>query len=266
VGSDPVVCVTGANGQLGRALRPLLPQAEYLDLDELDVTDRRAVHDRLGGVDLVINCAALTDVDGCEADPERATAVNARGAAHVAMAARRVIHISTDYVFDGDKHGEYTEHDPPNPRSAYGRSKLEGERGVLDNGPNLVLRTSWLFGDGRNFVRSVVAADRAGKPLRVVADQRGRPTGADGLAAAVVFLAARGETGILNVAGDGAPCTWAQLAELAVGHPVEHVTSEQWGAPAPRPRNSVLALDRARSLGVPLTDWRQSLRRYVEGL
>jgi dTDP-4-dehydrorhamnose reductase len=266
VGSDPVVCITGADGQLGRALRPLLPGANFIGPDELDVTDQRAVRHLLGGVDLVINCAALTDVDGCEADPEQANAVNAWGAAHVAMAAHRVIQISTDYVFDGEKQGEYTEDDEPNPRSVYGLSKLEGERGVLEVGRNLVVRTSWLFGDGRNFVRSVVAADRAGKPLRVVSDQRGRPTGADALARAVAFLAGRAETGILHVAGDGQPCTWAELAELAVGHPVQHVTTAEWGAPAPRPRNSVLALDRARSLGVPLTDWRQSLRRYVEGL
>jgi dTDP-4-dehydrorhamnose reductase len=266
VGSDPVVCVVGADGQLGRALRPHLPQADFIGLEQLDITDQRAVRHRLGGVDLVVNCAALTDVDGCEAQPDQAMAVNAEGAAHVATAARRVIQMSTDYVFDGEASGEYTEDDRPNPRSVYGRSKLEGERAVLAAGPNLVIRTSWLFGDGRNFVRSVVAADRAGRPLRVVADQRGRPTGADGLAVAVAFLAGRDDTGVLNVAGDGRPCTWAELAELAVGHPVEHVTTEEWGAVAPRPRNSVLSLERARSLGVPLTDWRESLRRYVEGL
>lgn len=266
MGSDPVVCVVGADGQLGRALRPHLPQANFIGLQELDITDQRAVRHLLGGVDLVVNCAALTDVDGCEAQPEQAMAVNAWGAAHVAMAARRVIQLSTDYVFDGDADREYTEDDEPNPRSVYGRSKLEGERGVLAAGPNLVVRTSWLFGDGRNFVRSVVAADRAGRPLRVVSDQRGRPTGADGLAVAVAFLAGRDDAGILNVAGDGAPCTWAELAELAVRHPVEQVTTEEWGAVAPRPRNSVLSLERARSLGVPLTDWRESLRRYVEGL
>ena len=266
MGSDPVVCVTGAAGQLGRALRPLLPAATFIDVEQLDVTDGEAVRRALDGVDLVVNCAALTDVDGCEREPERAMAVNARGAAHIAVAGPRVIQISTDYVFDGEADGEYAEDDEPNPRSVYGRSKLEGERAVLEAGPNLVVRTSWLFGDGRNFVRSVVAADRAGRQLRVVADQRGRPTGAEALARAVAFLAGGEAAGILHVAGDGDPCTWAELAELAVGHPVEHVTTEEWGAAAPRPRNSVLALDRARSLGVPLTDWRLSLRRYVEGL
>jgi dTDP-4-dehydrorhamnose reductase len=182
------------------------------------------------------------------------------------MAARCVIQLSTDYVFDGSKEGEYVEDDPTNPQSAYGRSKLEGERAVLAAGDNLVVRTSWVFGDGRNFLRSVVAADRAGKALRVVGDQRGRPTWAGDIAQAVAHLAASGEAGVVHVAGAGEPCTWAELAELAVGHPVEHVTTEEWGAPAPRPRNSVLSLSRARTLGVPLADWRDSVSRYVEAL
>ncbi|MGN6377756.1 MAG: dTDP-4-dehydrorhamnose reductase [Gaiellales bacterium] len=258
--------MTGAGGQVGRALRSELPGAQFIGHDELDVTDRRAVMARLGGADLVVNCAAMTDVDGCEADPERAMAVNGRGAAHVAAAARRVIQLSTDYVFDGTKDGEYAEDDAPNPQSAYGRSKLEGERAVREAGANLIVRTSWVFGEGRNFIRSVVAAHRAGRTLRVVSDQCGRPTWAGDVAHAVAHLARSGESGVVNVAGDGAPCTWADLAELAVGHQVERVTSEEWGAPAPRPRNSVLALDRARTLGVPLADWRDSVSRYVEGL
>jgi dTDP-4-dehydrorhamnose reductase len=258
--------VTGAGGQVGRALRPHLPGAHFISREQLDVTDQRAVRHLLGGVDLVVNCAAMTDVDGCEHDPDGAMAVNGWGAAHVAMAADRVIQLSTDYVFDGTKDGEYTEDDEPSPRSSYGRSKLEGERAVLSGGRNLVVRTSWVFGEGRNFLRSIVAADRAGRPLRVVADQRGRPSHAADVARAIAYLAARDDVGILHVAGDGEPCSWAELAELAVGHPVEHVTTEQWGAPAPRPRNSVLSLERARSLGVPLKDWRASVREYVEGL
>jgi dTDP-4-dehydrorhamnose reductase len=258
--------VTGADGQVGHALRTELPGAHFVGHGELDVTDRRAVRDLLGGANLVVNCAAMTDVDGCEADPERAMAVNGTGAANVAAAAGRVIQLSTDYVFDGSKDGEYVEDDEPNPQSAYGRSKLEGERAVLAAGGNLVVRTSWVFGEGRNFIRSVVAADRAGKPLRVVGDQRGRPTWAGDIARAVAHLAASGESDVVHVAGAGEPCSWAELAELAVGHPVERVTTEEWGAPAPRPQNSVLSLSRARTLGVPLADWRDSVSRYVEGL
>ena len=266
MGSDPVVCVTGADGQLGRALRDHLPAARFLTREDLDVTDARAVGDALGGADLVVHCAAMTDVDGCERDPERAAVVNAGGSANVAQAAGRVIMLSTDYVFDGSADHEYGEDDPTGPINVYGRSKLDGERAVLAAGPNLVVRTSWVFGDGRNFLRAIVGADRAGRELRVVDDQRGRPTWSGDLAEAVAFLAGRDDRGVLNVAGDGEPASWADLAELAVGHRVARVTTAEWGAAAPRPPRSVLALDRARRLGVPLRDWRESAKRYVKEL
>lgn len=266
MGSDPRVCVTGAGGQLGRALRVTLPRARFLDHAALDVRDRAAVGRELGGFDLVVHAAAFTDVDGCERDPARALAVNGEGAANVAATGCRVIMVSTDYVFAGRKRGEYGERDRPAPINAYGRSKLEGERAVLAHPGNLVVRTSWLFGEGRNFIRSIMAADRAGRELRVVDDQRGRPTAAADLAAAIAHLCARDDRGILHVAGDGPPCSWADLAELVVGRPVSRISSSSLGAAAPRPRNSALALDRARSLGVPLADWRNSVRTYVEAL
>lgn len=256
--------MTGAGGQLGLALRDELPEARFLTHEDVDVTDRRAVQSVLDGAELVIHCAAMTNVDGCEDDPQAAEAVNAHGARYVAEAAGRVIHLSTDYVFDGRKEGEYAEDDATNPINVYGRTKLAGEEAVLATGRGLVVRTSWVFGEGRNFVRSIVAADAAGKQLRVVGDQRGRPTHAAGLARAVAYLAGRDDTGVIHVAGDGDPCSWADLAEAAVGHPVERVSTAQWAAPAPRPRNSVLCLSKARSLEVPLTDWRASLRTYLE--
>jgi len=256
--------VTGAGGQLGLALRDELPGATFLTRDDLDVTNDAAVRGTLGGADVVIHCAAMTNVDRCETDPGAAEAVNTRGTKHVAEAARRVILVSTDYVFDGAKDGEYAEDDAVNPINVYGRTKLAAERAVLGTGRGLVVRTSWVFGEGRNFVRSILDAERAGRPLRVVDDQRGRPTHAAALARAVAYLAGRDDTGVVHAAGDGAPCTWAGLAEAAVGHPVTRVSSGDWGAAAPRPRNSVLALHKARSLGVPLTDWRTSLRTYLE--
>ncbi|MDX6592227.1 MAG: dTDP-4-dehydrorhamnose 3,5-epimerase/reductase [Gaiellales bacterium] len=258
--------MTGAGGQLGRALRDRLPDAEFLTHSDLDVTDQRAVQSALSGADLVIHCAAMTDVDGCEDDQDTAEAVNAYGAAHVAAAAERMILISTDYVFDGTKDGEYVEDDVPNPINVYGSTKLAAEHAVLSTRRALVVRTSWVFGEGRNFVRSIVNADRNGTALRVVGDQRGRPTHANDLARAVAYLAARSDDGIVHVAGDGQPCTWAELAEAAVGHEVTRVSSEDWGAKAPRPRNSVLSLAKARELGVPLTDWKTSLAAYTEGL
>jgi dTDP-4-dehydrorhamnose reductase len=265
MGADPVVCVTGAGGQVGLVLREWLPEARYLGRAELDITDPDAVARGLSGAAVVINCAALTDVDGCERDPQAAQRVNAAGAANVAAAGPRVIQLSTEYVFDGELEREYREDDEPGPRSAYGRSKLAGERAVLEAGPNLVVRTSWVFGEGRNFLRAIRAADRAGRELRVVDDQWGRPTWARDLARALAGLAAPdGPAGIVHVAGDGEPCTWADLAELAVGRPVQRISSDQWAAPAARPRRAVLALQRARSMGLPLADWRTSVASYLE--
>ncbi len=256
--------MTGAGGQVGLALRDHLPAAEYLSHAELDVTDADAVREALGGADLVVHAAAMTNVDGCELDPGRAEAVNAGGAANVASAGARVIHLSTDYVFSGAEPGEYAEDASTGPLGAYGRSKLAGEQAVLGRPGNLVVRTSWVYGEGRNFIRSILAAERAGKALRVVDDQRGRPTWAGDVARAVAYLAGRADTGVVHVTGAGDPCTWADLAEVVVGHPVERITSEEFGAPAPRPRNSVLSLRRARGLGVPLADWRESVKRYLE--
>ena len=250
---------------MGSALRAHLSHAVFLDRADLDVCDAAAVRAALRPDDVVIHTAAMTDVDGCEREPERAFAVNAAGAANVAETGARTILLSTDYVFDGEATGAYVEDDPTGPLSAYGRSKLEAERAVLGRPGNLVVRTSWVYGNGRNFIRSILAAEAAGKELRVVCDQRGRPTAAADLAAALAHLTAAGATGIVHVTGDGEPCTWADLAELVVGHPVERITSAELGAPAPRPRSSVLDLGRARALGVPLADWRRSVGRYLEG-
>jgi dTDP-4-dehydrorhamnose reductase len=264
VGSDPRILVTGAGGQVGTALRDRLPGATFLERADLDVADPAAVRAVIRADDVVIHTAAMTDVDGCERDPAAAFAVNAAGAANVAAVGARVILLSTDYVFDGRAERDYAEDDPTGPLNAYGRSKLEAERWVLLRPANLVVRTSWVYGRGRNFIRSIVAAERAGRPLRVVADQRGRPTWADDLARALIHLIDRGAAGIVHVTGAGEPCTWADLAELVVGHPVERISSAEFGAAAPRPQSSVLDLGRARALGVPLADWRRSVRRYLE--
>ena len=265
MGSDPRVLVTGAGGQVGRALRRFLPGAVFLDRAALDVRDAGAVRAAFGPGDVVVHAAAMTDVDGCERDEPAAFAANADAARHVAETGARVIQLSTDYVFAGDSDAPYAESDPTGPISVYGRSKLAGERAVLAQPDNLVVRTSWVYGDGRNFFRAILAAERAGRRLRVVDDQRGRPTAADDLARALAYLVALDVSGIVHVTGAGEPCTWADLAEIAVGHPVERITTAEFGAPAPRPRSSVLALDRARALGVPLADWADSVRRYLEG-
>jgi dTDP-4-dehydrorhamnose reductase len=258
--------VTGAGGQVGRALRALLPGANFFSHEELDVRDGPAVARALAGCDVAIHAAALTDVDGCERDPDAAFAVNACGTDHVCAAASRVVYLSTDYVFDGGKDGPYDEDDEPAPINAYGRSKLAGERAVLRSRRNLVVRTSWVYGEGRNFVRSIVRAAHEGRELRVVADQHGRPTAACDLAAALAALVETDVAGIVHVAGDGEPASWADLAEHALGRRVQRIASADYPTAARRPRNSVLSLERARGLGLPLVEWRGAVSRYVRRL
>jgi dTDP-4-dehydrorhamnose reductase len=275
--AEPRVLVTGAGGQLGRALRAVLPGAVFRTREELDVTDAAAVERGIAGIDVVVHAAAFTNVDECERRPGAARAVNDLGTASVAAAARRhgarAILLSTDYVFSGE-HPPYAEGDERGPVNAYGRTKAAAED-RLDPARDLVVRTSRVFGDGRNFVRTILAAARDAPP-RVVDDQIGRPTAAPALAAAVAHLLRTGAAGTVHVAGDGPPCSWADLADRALacsGSDVRVVrvdsASYAVSAPAPvapRPPDATLDLERARSLGVPLVDWRTSLDEYVKGL
>ena len=272
------IVVTGAGGQVGRALKPLLPEATYLTHDALDVVDEAKVASALADATLVIHLAAMTNVDGCESEPKRAHAINAHGTRNVAAAARasggRVIYVSTDYVFDGEKDDEYEVDDEPNPINEYGRSKREGEKSVASHPGNLVVRTSSVFGDGKNFVKTIIAAARGGRDLRVVDDQISRPTAAVDVARALVHLVDDSAHGIVHVAGAGPACSWAELAERALraaglDTPVGRVASAAYAAAggrviAPRPAYSVLSLAVARKIGVPLGDWRESLKSYVE--
>jgi dTDP-4-dehydrorhamnose reductase len=272
------VLVTGARGQVGRALRATIPDADFRSKAALDVTDEEAVAAAVDGAHLVIHAAALTSVDGCEADPGAAAAVNDRGTEVVARAAHaagaKVVYLSTDYVFAGDD-APYDEDDPTGPLNVYGRTKLAGEA-HLDPARDLTIRTSWVFGEGRNFVRTILRAAVASTP-RVVDDQVGRPTGAPMLGRVLAHVAERSElSGVLHVAGDGAPCSWADLADEALARAgldvrVDRVDSASYAAGAgrviaPRPPDSTLHLARARRLGLPLEDWRSSLDDYVKGM
>ena len=180
MGTDPAVLVTGAGGQVGQALRRELPSARFLPHSELDVMVPSAVHEAAQGVDVIVHLAALTDVDACERDPKAADAVNSLGTRNVAEAAEetgaRVIYVSTNYVFDGTKAEEYAEEDRPAPLNAYGRSKLAGEAEVRGRGRHLVVRTSWVFGGERNFVKTILEAAKRRGDVDVVDDQMGRPT------------------------------------------------------------------------------------------
>ncbi|HEY0397028.1 MAG TPA: dTDP-4-dehydrorhamnose reductase, partial [Acidimicrobiia bacterium] len=252
-----------------------LPHCHVVTLDRAacDLADRDSVEQAVAAAApaAVVNCAAWTDVDGCEADPQRAVLVNALGVRHLATACRRVgahlVHVSTDYVFPGDKDGPYDEWDEPGPRSVYGRSKLGGELELARHaGSWAVARTSWVFGRrGRNFVDTIVDRAREGAPLRVVDDQRGCPTYAPDLAGALARLAVGRLPGVYHVTNQGA-CTWHDLAaaavELAGLDPlvVGTMTTAELGRPAPRPANSVLSGAAWAAAGLPpLRPWREAL-------
>jgi len=272
------ILLTGAGGQLGQELLRLMTNDEIHALDHraLDITNRKAVFEAVERVrpSCVINAAAYNDVDKAEAARDQAFAVNAAGAGYLADAAARtgaaIVHISTDYVFDGRKGVPYTEDDGPNPLSVYGRSKHEGELLVLGSqAPAWVLRTAWLYGEyGSNFVRAILAAASAGGPLRVVADQVGSPTWTHHLALAISELIRTPARGLFHVANAGA-CSRFELARAIVGDTVEVVpiTSAQAGRAAARPANSALASLRWKGTGLPaLPGWRAALQEFMKEL
>lgn len=277
--------VTGAGGQLGSCLAARLRASggdEVVPLDRaaLDVTDaaelRRVVREL--APDLVANAAAMTQVDRCETETDAAEAANATAPRVLAETCHeigaRLIHVSTDYVFDGTGATPYREDDPVGPRSAYGRTKLSGEEGVRAALPDaLIVRTAWVFGPGRNFVRTMLEAAarrlRGDAPeLRVVDDQRGSPTYADDLARAILALVESGGTGTYHVANAGV-ATWWDLARAAIdiwGHPelpIARVRTEDFPRPAPRPSWSVLDIGRAERAGVTMRPWREALQAYL---
>jgi dTDP-4-dehydrorhamnose reductase len=280
--------VTGAGGQLGRAVAELHPDATLLTKADLDITDPGAVAEAFSrhGPKVVLHAAAWTAVDAAEADPDAAWRVNVGGTEAVARAATSVgallVYPSTDYVFSGEGTRPYREHDATKPRSVYGRTKLEGENAARTTPRHLIVRTSWVFGEGRNFVSAIVDRARHGGTLQVVADQIGRPTYAPDLARGLLDLAEGGHTRTFHFTGGGEPCTWADFAEAALdaavrhglleGRPdVERVSTEAWaagrsGAVADRPRYSVLDCSRAESAGVGLRPWRAALDDYISRL
>jgi dTDP-4-dehydrorhamnose reductase len=239
---------------------------------DLDVTDAGAVRRAFEEArpDVVVNCAAWTDVDGAEADEEAATELNGRAAGIVAAAAREVgaavVHPSTDYVFEGTKRTPYVESDPVAPQSAYGRSKLAGEQAVAAaNERHFIVRTSWLFGThGKNFVDTMLGIDRP--ELEVVDDQVGRPTYTGHLAEALVALAGSDSYGVHHAAGGGEPCSWFAFAGAIfheAGRDVRLVpcTTDEFPRPARRPPYSVLDSERPDAVSLP--DWRSGLAAYL---
>lgn len=269
--TDPVragrsrrVLITGAGGQLGRALRGAFADDDVLALTraDWDVTQPLGEAVDRETLDLVLHTAAWTDVDAAEADPQGAAAVNVAGTAHAAALKAPLVTFSTDYVFDGRKRSPYVESDGPNPRSAYGRTKLHGEAAA---GPTAwILRTSWLFGaTGHNFLLTMLRLGAERGEVAVVDDQRGCPTYVGHLADAVRQLVEDDlPKGLWHVAAEG-ECTWAEFAEAIFEDAgaecrVRRIATTELERPAPRPAYSVLRSERP---GAPrLPHWRDGLR------
>ncbi len=281
-GPPPVAALLGSEGMLGGALAAALApvfRVHPFTWKTLDITEAGALRRAFDSLrpDVVVNCAAFTDVDGCESRREEALAVNGRGAGNAARAAAAAgalfIHISTDYVFDGEKDGPYLPDDAVAPLNAYGESKLAGEREVRAAGDrHLIVRTSWLFGPGgRNFVATMLTLARTRKELAVVDDQRGRPTYTRDLAAGIVRLISPPRplisgTHHLANAGECSWCIFAREIFRQAGLPtaVRPVPGREFPRPARRPRNSVLDCSSAEAaLGGPLPSWQDALGRYL---
>lgn len=293
------ILVTGAHGQLGCELRRCIEtmsaeigpipeeyaeaQVDYVDRDVLDISDAVAVDSCVDGAgyDLIINCAAFTNVDGCEADEDAAYAANAMGAENLAKAAERagakLVHVSTDYVFPGTNPGERVETDEVAPISAYGRTKLEGELAVADAcSKAFIVRTAWLYGYvGKNFVKTMRRLGAAHDSITVVDDQLGNPTSANDLAYEVLKLALTENYGVYHCTNNGT-CSWADFAKAIMDHSgldceVVPVTSAQYKQANPQSadRPAFSSLKNAHlqdTIGDEMRPWQDALDEYLQRL
>lgn len=274
--------VTGGKGRLGSKVTALLTAANHdvtsIDIDELNITDfaavRQFVHQQQPQI--VIHCAAWTDVDGCANDPERAIITNGYGAGNVAAAAydvgAAIIYVSSNEVFDGTRaDAPYYEHDTPNPANPYGYSKYVGEQEVARLNPrHMIARTSWLFAHGgKNFLQTMINAAAAGKNLRVVTDEVAHPTYNDDLAAGLVQLAAIGRPGVYHLVNAGAVSRWT-FARYILDHagyadiPIAKIDSSEWQRPSTPPPYTTLANTAAAHLGVTLRPWQAAVDAFLE--
>lgn len=280
------IVVLGGAGMLGTALGKAIaafPATRFVGLNhaESDITERKNIDNAIRKYDaqMVINCAAYTDVDGCEKNPMLAAAVNAEGARNVAAACAQakilLVHVSTDFVFDGRAEHPYTEWDEPQPISVYGSTKLEGERHIRLMSPKyLIVRTAWTFGPGRpNFITKVIDQAKAGKPLELVA-QTGSPTSTLDLAGGILALAFSNAHGVFHVvnSGSGTRAELAKAALAAAGLGATPVTekpapSETPPGIAPRPVYSVLDTTMfTEKTGLTLPPWRDAVNAFVASL
>lgn len=276
------ILVTGSNGQLGNELRELLgDRAIYIDRDELDLTDRGAVERfmQMGDFSYVVNCAAYTAVDRAEEEKLACSRANKDIVENLARPAEeldyRIIHISTDYVFDGRTSHPYNEGDKPEPLSVYGSTKRKGETALLGLAPtSMIIRTGWLYSSyGHNFVKTMLEKGRAGKPVSVVADQIGTPTYAADLARFIVknIIDGHWAPGIFHFADEGV-ASWYDFAvaimeEAGITPNVTPIPTSDYPTPAVRPEYSVLDKTKVKAVyGIRIPHWRQSLRECLKKL
>lgn len=277
------IIVTGCNGQLGRAVNLFFKDAADIsfvntDVGELDITNIDKVMELAREVKpyAIINCAAHTGVDACETEYDKAFKINAIGPRNLAIAARetgaKLMHISTDYVFDGKATKPYVETDATNPQGAYGSTKLAGENFVKEFADRyFILRTAWLYGDGKNFAKTMLRLSEAHDEVTVVRDQFGSPTSAAELTKAINALLFTENYGTFHATCEGS-CSWAEFAQevfrlAGKTTQVKAITTEEYGAAAPRPAYSVLE-NRMFKLTTDFmfADWHDAIAEYMKTL
>ena len=277
------IIVTGCNGQLGRAVNLFFKDNKDIsfvntDVGELDITNIDKVMELAREVQpyAIINCAAHTGVDACETEYDKAFKINAIGPRNLSIAARetgaKLMHISTDYVFDGKGTRPYVETDATNPQGAYGSTKLAGENFVKDFADRyFILRTAWLYGDGKNFAKTMLRLSETNEKVRVVGDQFGSPTSASELTKAINALLFTENYGMFHATCE-CSCSWAEFARevfrlAGKTTKVEAITTEEFGAPAPRPAYSILE-NRMFKLTTDFmfADWHDAIAEYMKTL
>ena len=277
------IIVTGCNGQLGRAVNELYAGSDKYelvntDVAELDITDIDAVLRLVREVKpyAIINCAAHTGVDACEEQVDLAYKINAIGPRNLSIGATetgaKMIQISTDYVLDGKGTRPYIEFDPTGPEGMYGKTKLAGENFGRDFAKDyFILRTAWLYGDGKNFIKTMLRLSETKEEVAVVGDQVGTPTSAKELAKAIDVLLPTENYGLFHATCEGS-CSWAQFAEEIFRRGgkntrVKTITTEEFGAPAPRPAYSILENYMFKlTTDFKFADWHDAFNEYMETL
>ena len=269
-----MLLITGRKGQLGTILAAKIRDAIATDIEELDITDPSAVTNFVkdNNIDAIINCAAYTDVEKAEDEPQIAHRVNVLGPRYLAATGTKIIHLSTDYVFDGRKNTPYLPHDTPHPLNSYAKTKLEGEQEILKNPLGVVLRSSWLYSPyGRNFVKTMLNLGTSKHEISVINDQVGTPTCAYDLADAIVAILpqiTKETAGIYHYSNLG-QCSWhdfaATIMKLAkLNCKVNPISTKDYPTKATRPSYSVLdktSIQQAFNLKIPT--WQESLAKWL---